>query len=194
VVVLALIRAAAVLAAALAVAAGEQLSWVAALALAVMLVGMYAAMRRPQAVEERAAHPTRAVAFAALAALTAAFALFGVPRAADELGTPWMLALLRIGGVCALTLPLAFARRLRWPRGVVHLVVFCGFADAGAFGSYIYASTRSGVVVPAVLSSQYAAVSALLAVRLLGERLTRVQLAGVVAILAGVAVVTAVQA
>jgi drug/metabolite transporter (DMT)-like permease len=105
-----------------------------------------------------------------------------------------MLVLLRGGGVAALTVPFAAARRLRPPRGVVRFVVFSGVADAAAFGSYIYAAKTSGVVVPAVLSSQYAAVAAILAALTFGERLTRVQLAGVVAILAAVAVVTAVQA
>jgi drug/metabolite transporter (DMT)-like permease len=180
------------LAALVAVAAGEHLRTAAAVAVAVMTVGMYVAMRRPSA--RSAPHPTLAVALAALSAAVAALALFAAPRAAHELGTPWMLAFLRIGGVLGLTLPFALTQRLRPPRGVVRFVVFSGLADAGAFGSYIYAATRSGVAVPAVLSSQYAAVSVLIAALTLGERLTRVQLAGVVAILAGVAVVTAVQA
>ena len=180
------------LAAVVAVAAGEHLSGIAAAALLVMTLGMLVAMRRPSA--HPAPHPTLAVALAALSAAVAASALFATPRAADELGTLWMLAILRIGGVLGLTLPLALAGRLRPPRGVLRFVVFSGLADAGAFGSYIYAATRSGVAVPAVLASQYAAVSAIMAALLLGERMTRVQLAGVVAILAGVAVVTGAQA
>ncbi len=93
----------------------------------------------------------------------------------------------------ALTVPLVAARRLRPPDGIVPFVVFSGLADAAAFGSYIYAAKTSGVVVPAVVSSQYAAVSAIIAAFAFGERLSRVQLVGVVAILAAVAVVTAVQ-
>jgi drug/metabolite transporter (DMT)-like permease len=83
--------------------------------------------------------------------------------------------------------------RLRRPGPAMPLVIFSGVADYLAFGSYVVAATHGGVAVPAVISSQYAAVAAVLAVVLLGERLTRPQLAGVVAILAGVAVVTAVQ-
>jgi drug/metabolite transporter (DMT)-like permease len=182
------------LAALVAVAAGASLRGVAAVALVVMSVGMYLAMRRPSAPEHAATHSTLAVGLAALSAATAAFALFASPRAARALGTLWMLAILRIGGVLGVTVPLAITRRLRIPRGVVRFVVFSGVADAAAFGSYIYAAKTSGVVVPAVLSSQYAAVSAIIAALTLGERLTRLQLAGVVAILAAVAVVTAVQA
>jgi drug/metabolite transporter (DMT)-like permease len=181
------------LAALVAVVAGESLRGVAAVALVVMSVGMYLAMRRPSAPEQAAAHSSVAVSLAALSAATAAFALFASPRGARALGTLWMLASLRVGGVLGVTAPLALARRLRAPRGVVPFVVFSGVADAAAFGSYIYAAKTSGVVIPAVLSSQYAAVSAIIAAVALGERLTRVQLAGVVAILAAVAVVTAVQ-
>jgi drug/metabolite transporter (DMT)-like permease len=182
------------LAALIALAAGEHLRGIAAAALVVMTLGMIVAMRRPRASAHSATHPSGAVALAALSAAVAALALFATPRAARELGTPWMLGLLRIGGVVGLTLPLALTGRLRRPRRVVRFVVFSGLADAAAFGSYIYAATRSGVAVPAVLSSQYAAVAAIIAALTLGERLTRVQLAGVVAILAGVAVVTAAQA
>jgi drug/metabolite transporter (DMT)-like permease len=181
------------LAAIVAVAAGEPLHVVAAVALAAMMAGMYLAMRRPRQPERSEAHSRAAVVLAALSAATAAFALFASPRAARDLGTLWMLAALRIGGVLGVTVPTALTGRLRVPRGVVPFVVFSGCADAGAFGTYIYAAKADGIVVPAVVSSQYAAVSAVLAAVLLGERLTRVQLVGVVAILAGVAVVTAVQ-
>jgi drug/metabolite transporter (DMT)-like permease len=181
------------LAALVAFAAGEHLRTLAIAALGVMMVGMYLAMRRPSAPAHAELHSSPAVVLAALSAATAAFALFASPRAAHQLGTLWMLLALRFGGVLGLTLPLALAGRLRPPRGVVRFVAFSGCADAAAFGSYIYAAKTSGVVVPAVLSSQYAAVSAIIAAATLGERLTRVQLAGVVAILAGVAVVTAVQ-
>ena len=180
------------LAAFVAVAAGESLETAAAVAIVVMLVGMYAAMRRPRATE-RTAHPELALALAAACAVTSAVALFAAPRAAHDLGTLWMLALLRLGGVAGITVPLALSGRLPRPAGIGRFVLFSGLADAAAFGSYIYASERSGVVVPAVLASQYAAVSAILAAVLLGERLTRVQLAGIVAIFAGVAVVTTAQ-
>ena len=181
------------LAAIVAVAAGEHLRAIAAVALVVMMGGMYLAMRRPAAPALSQTHSPAAIALAVASAVTAAFALFGSPRAAHGLGTLWMLVLLRAGGVLALTVPLAAARRLRPPQGVLPFVVFSGLADAGAFGSYIYAAKTNGVVVPAVLSSQYAAVAAIIAALTLGERLTRVQLVGVVAILAAVAVVTAVQ-
>jgi DNA-binding NarL/FixJ family response regulator len=156
------------LAALVAVAAGESLHVVAAVALAAMMIGMYLAMRRPREPERSEAHSSPAVVLAALSAATAAFALFAAPRAAHGLGTLWMLAALRIGGVVGVTAPTALTHRLRVPRGVVPFVVFSGCADAGAFGTYIYAAKVDGIVVPAVLSSQYAAVAAVMAALLLG--------------------------
>ncbi len=180
------------LAAIFAVVAGEHLQPLAAVGLAIVFAGMLPVMRRPRS--GTGAHPTAAVVLAALSAATAAVALFASPRAAHSLGTPWLIATLRAAGVLAVAVPLAASGRLRLPRAATRFVVFSGLADAGAFAAYIVAASRSGVAVPAVISSQYAAVSALLGVLALGERLTRPQLAGVVAILAGVALVTSAQA
>jgi multidrug transporter EmrE-like cation transporter len=53
--------------------------------------------------------------------------------------------------------------------------------------------TGDGVAVPAVVGSQFAAVAAVAGFVFYGERLRRVQLAGVGTILVGVAVLSAVQ-
>ena len=53
---------------------------------------------------------------------------------------------------------------------------------------------RHNIAVAAVLSSQFAALAAVAAYFLFRERLSRVQLVGVVTIVAGVAVLTALQA
>jgi drug/metabolite transporter (DMT)-like permease len=181
------------LAAVLAVALGESLQGAAAVGLIVIFVGMFAVMRRPRAGEGNASHPSTAIAFALASAVLSAFALYGSARAGSAIGAAWLLVFLRTGGLLSLGGPLLLSGRLRRPGPATPLIVFSGVADYLAFGSYVIAATHGGVAVPAVISSQYAAVAALLAVILLGERLTRPQLAGVVAILAGVAVVTAVQ-
>jgi len=87
----------------------------------------------------------------------------------------------------------ALTRSLRLAARTPRLVLFCGVADAAAFTSFIVASEHGGVAVPAVISSQFAAVSVLIGVLAMGERLSRLQLGGVLSILAGVALVTAVQ-
>ncbi len=61
--------------------------------------------------------------------------------------------------------------------------------DAGANGTFAVASTLGQVSVSAVLASLYPAVTALLAWRFHHEHLRRVQVAGVVATLGGVALI-----
>lgn len=181
------------LAAVLAVALGESLQGAAAVGLVVILVGMVAVMRRPDSAESEDSHRSTAIVFALLSAVLSAFALYGTARAGSAIGAAWLLVFLRTAGLLGLGGPLLVSGRLRLPGPATPLIVFSGVADYLAFGSYVIAATHGGVAVPAVISSQYAAVAAVLAVVLLGERLTRPQLAGVVAILAGVALVTAVQ-
>lgn len=157
-------------AALIAVALGEHLETLAAFGLAIVMVGTYAAMRRPSHAGD-ASHPSAAVVLAALSAAVSGLALYGGARAGASLGAPWLLAALRTAGVLGVTLPVAAAGSLRRPGRATGLVVFSGVADTGAF----------------------AAVSALIGVVAMGERLTRVQLGGIVSILGGVALVTAVQ-
>jgi drug/metabolite transporter (DMT)-like permease len=67
------------------------------------------------------------------------------------------------------------------------LLAVIGIADAAANGTYAVASRSSLVSVASVLASLYPVVTALLAFQVLGERLRRVQVAGVAASIAGVA-------
>lgn len=179
-------------AALIAVALGERLETLAALGLAIVMAGMYAAMRSPGRLAN-APHPTAAVVLAAVCAGVSGLALYGSAQAGDTLGALWLLAALRTAGVLGVTLPVAVAGSLHRPGRATGLVVFSGLADTAAFASYVVAATQGSVAVPAVLSSQFAAVSALIGVVAMRERVTRVQLGGIISILAGVALVTAVQ-
>ena len=53
---------------------------------------------------------------------------------------------------------------------------------------------RHGIAIAAVLSSQFGAIASVAGYYLFGERLTRVQVAGVVTLVAGVAVLSALRA
>lgn len=180
------------IAALIAVALGERLEPLAGVGLAAVTLGMLAVIRPPRGVES-SSHPTVAIVLAGLCAALSGFALYGSARASDSLGTPWLLLAVRTAGVLALTLPLALSGRLRAPGPALRLVVFCGLADTAAFASFIVAAGQGSIAVPAVIASQFAAVSVLLGVLAIRERLTRTQLAGVLGILGGVALVTAVQ-
>ena len=93
-------------------------------------------------------------------------------------------------GVVVVTVPLALTRRLRLPRAVVPLVVTAGLAEVLGFASYALGA-RHSVAVAAVLGSQFAAVASVAAYFFFRERLTRLQLGGVLLIIAGVAALTA---
>jgi drug/metabolite transporter (DMT)-like permease len=180
-------------AALVAVALGERLGMLAGVGLFIVMLGMYAVMRRPRGVVA-APHPTTAVVLAGVCAAIAGVALYSSAQAGESLGAAWLLTILRTAGVLGLSIPLVVSRRLRAPRPASRLVVFCGLADTVAYASYVVAATESGVAVPAVIGSQFAAVSVLIGMTAMGERLTRLQLGGIVGILAGVAVVTGSQA
>lgn len=81
----------------------------------------------------------------------------------------------------------------RFAAGVRDLPVLMatGACDAAANGTYALAARVSLISVASVLASLYPVVTALLAFRVHGERLRRIQLAGVGATLAGVALLAA---
>jgi drug/metabolite transporter (DMT)-like permease len=137
--------------------------------------------------------PRRTVLLAGIAAVCFGIGLYATARVSDELPLVWALVPARVLGVAAVALPLVAARRLVLTRAALPLVVVSGLCEVGGFASLALGS-RHGIAVAAVLASQFAAVAAVAAYVLFHERLTRVQLAGVLAILAGVAALTALQA
>ena len=90
----------------------------------------------------------------------------------------------------AVALPLIARRNLMLTRRAVPLVLASGVCEVAGFASYA-AGSRHGIAVSAVLASQFAALSAIGGYFLFRERLTRLQLAGVGAIVVGVAVLSA---
>ena len=87
----------------------------------------------------------------------------------------------------------ALASRLRFSREVAPLLVVSGIAEVLGFVSFVVGA-RHGIAIAAVLGSQFAALAAMAAFLFFGERLRRVQVAGVCAIAVGVAVLTILQA
>jgi drug/metabolite transporter (DMT)-like permease len=174
--------------------AGERLRAVVAAALALAAVGvclavMPASDREPAS---RQSHP-EAVAFAMLAALSFGASLYATARAGASLPVAWVVLSARVIGVVAFTLPLSATRRLRLTRDAFPLVVGAGICEVVGFFSYT-AGARHGVAVAAVLSSQFAAIAALVAYLLFGERLGPVQLAGVGTVLVAVSLLSGVSA
>jgi drug/metabolite transporter (DMT)-like permease len=180
------------IAALIAVAAGEALGAGVGLTLAVIAVGVALAAVVPGGSTDEG-DPRRTVLLAGIAAVCFGFGLYGTARVSDDLPLLWAVLPARVLGVAAFTLPLALTRRLVLTRAALPFVVASGLCEVGGFASYALGS-RHGIAVAAVLASQFAAVAAVAAYVLFHERLTRLQLAGVVAIAAGVAALTALHA
>ena len=82
-------------------------------------------------------------------------------------------------------MPLAVSGRLRLTRRAAPLVAAAGVLEVLGFASFTVGA-RHDLAVAAVLSCQFAALSAIAAYFLFRERLDRTQFAGVVVVLAGV--------
>ncbi len=191
------------IAAVIALLAGESLAPGVGLALAVIAAGVCVAAtpasaateaRHTTAVDARdVTHPAAAVTLAMLAACTFGLSLYATGKAAATLPSSWVVLSARAIGTIALVIPLAAAGRLRLSGRALPLIVASGVCEVLGFFSYA-AGARDGIAVAAVLSSQFAAIAAVAAYFLFGERLNRIRLAGVVGVVAGVALLSALRA
>jgi len=131
------------------------------------------------------------VALALVAALGFGTFFVGMDAGADA-SVPWALLANRVASVSAVLLVVGAARvpLPGSPRRLAPLVLV-GLLDAGANGLYAWGSTEGLVSVVAVLGSLYPVATVLLARLVLGERVRRVQEVGIVAALAGVALIAA---
>lgn len=179
-----------VIAAVIAVAAGESLGIASGLVLGAIVLGVVLASRTPG---DAGDHPARATALAVAAAGLFGLSLFATAKVSAALPLAWALVPPRLVGVLAVTVPVAARRRLRIERGAVPFVVFSGLCEVGGFASYAEGS-RHGIAVAAVLASQFATLTALAAFVLFRERLARHQLAGIALVAVCVAVLSGLQA
>lgn len=178
------------IAAVLAIVAGEALGLGVAATLGLIAAGVVLASITPGG---GSGDPLRASLLASGAALCFGIGLYATARVSAALPLVWALVPARVLGVAAVALPLVVSRRLRVTRAALPLVVASGLCEVAGFACYAVGS-RHGIAVAAVLASQFAALAAVAAFFLFRERLTRLQLAGVVAIAVGVAIVSALQA
>jgi len=181
------------IAAVLAVLAGESMGTVSALLLAVIVGGVALAAAAPEDLPVDGENKSFAVAAAAAAAACFGLNLFAVGHISGSLPLPWVLLPPRLLGVLVLTIPLALSRRLRLTRRALPLVLVGGLCEVMGTASYTLGA-RHSIAVAAVLVSQFAAIATVAAYLLFGERLTKMQLAGVVTVIAGVAALSVVRA
>ncbi len=187
------------LAAVIAVFLGEPLGAAAAVLLAIIAVGVILASRERPAGADTGAVPdfspevTRRTAILAFAAAIV-FAVGLVTSArAVTLGMPvmWVSFVARILGVVLVALPLLVTGRLRWARRALPFVIAAGIGEVVGTALYTIAA-QEGIAVAAVLGAQFATISVVGAYLLFGERLDRRQVVGVVMVIAGVALLSAI--
>ena len=135
----------------------------------------------------------RAALLSIAAALVFGVGLVATGKAAVLMPVAWVAVTSRSIGVVAVALPLMAQRRFRVTRAALPLVLIAGTGEV--FGSMLSAwGSRESIAITAVLGSQFAAIAAVAAFILFGERLSRTQIAGVVLIVSGVTALAAAMA
>jgi drug/metabolite transporter (DMT)-like permease len=184
-------------AAILAVALGETLKPGVGLMLAVVMAGVVVVglagvdpAERPDTAHHR---PGRAFGLGVGAALAFGASLYATGRVGLDLPIAWAILPARLMGSVAIGLPLRLMGRLRITRQAIPWLVFAAACEVVGFSSVVIGS-RNGLAVTAVLASQFAALAAVGAYFLFRERITGRQLVGLIVIVAGVTVLSALQA
>jgi drug/metabolite transporter (DMT)-like permease len=132
----------------------------------------------------------RSIILALIAALGIGLMLVGYDASAEH-DALWAMFGGRIASASFFAVFLLAVRPpLRAPRAVIPLIVGVGLLDTGANGFFAFATTYGLLSLAAVIGSLYPVVTVVLAYTLLHERIARHQLIGVVAALAGVALIS----
>jgi drug/metabolite transporter (DMT)-like permease len=172
------------------IATGDSLSTIVAIGLVVTVGGVVLASRERHDDAERAAAGSLSVALALVAAVGFG-SYFVLSDAAADDSVMWLLVLSRVIPVPALA-AIAWTRRMRVPApAATRVLVLAGTLDCSATGLYALANTKGALSIVAVVGSLYPVMTVILARAVLGERIRRVQQVGVVAALAGVAMIAA---
>ncbi len=181
------------IAAVIAVLAGERLSSAAGVTLALIAVGVFLAAtpesRRPD--RGRDGQPKSALLALAAASVFGA-SLYATGRASSLLPAAWVVLSARLIGTVAVAAPLALAGRLRLTRRALPLVIGAGICEVVGFYAYTLGA-RHGIAIAAVLSSQFGALAAVIGYVLFREHLSRVQVGGVILVVIGVALLSALE-
>jgi drug/metabolite transporter (DMT)-like permease len=174
------------------VASGERPAPLQLAGIALALAGIVLAAREPGGTHVERAAARTAVGLALVAAVGFGTFLVGMERATRVSGVAWALLTARLAETGVLLAAIAVVRP-RVAVGVQALapLMLVGALDIGANGLFALATTEGLLSIVAVVGSLYPAMTVVLARTVLHERVTRVQEAGVVATLVGVAAISA---
>jgi drug/metabolite transporter (DMT)-like permease len=161
------------------VAFGGALSPVRAVMLALATLGVVVVARGQAATDGGVATPPVAIVAAVAAALLYGVGLFAAAEAASDVGPFFPSLVTRVIGMLLLALPVLVRTRGRVPSGRGRRFALLGGAlDMSGMLLYVGSARAGSAAVAGVLVSQAAAVSALLGIVVLGERLARAQVIG----------------
>lgn len=164
---------------------GESLAPVIAFLLMAIVAGVVITGVAPDPEPLEHERPVLSVVLATAAALGFGSSLFATGFLAGEVSLGWLLLPQRLVGAVFLFIPLLAARRLRITRIAVPLVIAQGVLEVVGFTTYSFGAQDS-VAVASVCASQFAPIAAVMAYVLFRERLGRLQVAGVVLLVASV--------
>jgi drug/metabolite transporter (DMT)-like permease len=181
------------IAAVIAILGGERLAGAAIATLFLIAIGICLASTTREDAGPGRHNNRRAVGLAIGAAVAFGASLYATGHVSVDLPLAWVLLPARIVGVLAVAVPMAATRRLVLTRAAAPLVIAGGCLEVTGFALFAVGA-RHGIAVSAVLSSQFAGFAAVAAYVLFRERLTPIQVAGVVAIAVGVAALSGMQA
>jgi drug/metabolite transporter (DMT)-like permease len=178
-------------AAVLSAIAGEPISAGVAAVLALIAVGIVlASLERTD--DDVTRRSTKAIVLAIGAALSFGASLYAVGHVSGDVAFAWLLIPGRLVGVVMITLPLAIRGTLRIARRATPLVLSAGLAEVLGVASFAWGAQDS-IGITSVLGSQFAAISAVGAYFFFGERLRRIQVVGLAAIVIGVGLLAALR-
>lgn len=170
---------------------GEQLEAAIAAALVVVVLGIVlVSLREGIHVSGERSGRILVLALAGAAAFGVTFVAGAEPA---ELSPVWVVALSRVAALpIAAALTRARGASFRPSRRAMPWIVAMGLLDVAGYLAFVQGS-RSSLAIAAVCASQYAVVAFVGGLLAFRERLTRLQIAGIVLTLAGVTTIAAVQ-
>ena len=154
----------------------------------VLLIGLIMVTLKPEATHFTRQQWTKAIACGVGSGIAFGLSLFTTGRVSQSVNAIWAVAPSRFLGVAALTLPLLIRGTFRIPKQAIPWIVASGVGDTIGFLAFAFGST-DGISIAAVLASQFAVVTTVLAALVFKEKLSFRQNAGVLIVAVGVAAI-----
>ncbi|MEI6689255.1 MAG: DMT family transporter [Thermoleophilia bacterium] len=175
------------IAAAIAFALGAPFGLVAGLGIMLATMGVAAVgLGRHAADSAEAIRDNRKAAInAAVAAGVFGSSLYVSGDVASRVGPPWVVMGARWLGILTMALPQLLRGRFSAARPALFFALFAGALESSGFLGFLWGA-ETNVGIAAVVATQYATIATLISWLFLHERLSRVQLAGVAAVVSGV--------